>query len=187
MTFDEIADEVMIEAQGAPLAMIRRAVLQSARELCSDADAWIHDQGPIVVAAKTAYPQLNPPSGGEALRIRKLFDGERELTPGFDYEQPQDDKVKILARLENGSLTGELACRPRRNAQRLPDTLERWADALADGARYRLLRQPGVEWSQPNLATYYERRFEYAKTEAMKRGQFGHAKGTRTVRMRRFI
>ena len=48
--------------------------------------------------------------------------------------------------------------RPRRSdSMVIPDVLlDRWADAIAAGVKFRLMSQVGKEWSNPGQATYYK-------------------------------
>jgi len=77
---------------------------------------------------------------------------------------------------------------PEKTATTLPDVL--WndhEDAISNGARCRLLRLPGRSWSNPELAGYYQREFEFGKSHGL--GVTRHGRGTREARMRlkRFV
>nr|WP_299241385.1 hypothetical protein [uncultured Halomonas sp.] len=187
MKVAELVEDVIADLPGAPLVTVRRALLDATRELCTRADVWVSDDVPVIVAAQSGYPQVISPDGGEVLRIRRVtVDGET-LRPGIDYEQPRADSVRMLRKPAASTLYGEVASRPPMTATRLPDALIRYREAIADGARYRLMQQPNKEWSQPSLASYYLQRFELAINDANQHATHGHARGSRRVKPRRFI
>lgn len=187
MTLDDLVNDVIHEVPEAPLMTVRQMVRWAAYTLCSQADAWVVREGPIVVAADTDYPQLVVPSGAEPLRLRALetADGDA-LRHGVDYVQPTPGTISFLRTPPAATLYGELACRPPLDGDP-PETLLRdWFQGLAHGARYRLLTLP-QPWQNAETALYYHRLFQGAVHDAKQAATFGHHRGGRRVRARRFL
>jgi hypothetical protein len=87
--------------------------------------------------------------------------------------------------------TGEIVCRvtygPKMSATTLPDFLmDRYAEAIAAGAKARLMLMPGVQWSNPSLAGYYDGVFSSGITSARDEMSTDGAVGSIFVRPRRF-
>jgi len=185
MTLNEIVSQVTVDVPEAPLMTVREQIKRMARELCQDSEAWAVE-GLVVVAAKSGYPQLLAPEGGEVLRILELYDGDRLMRPGQDFEQRRPDSIEILRKPQSDTLTGRLACRPETGAD-LPDTLLKdWGDTLANGARWRLLLMP-QPWQNPELGSYYQAQYRIGSTDAKRLAILGHARGGNRVKARRFI
>lgn len=65
------------------------------------------------------------------------------------------------------SFYGELALQPSRDATVLPEwVIEDWADEIADGALWRLMKTPNAAWSDLKLAAFHRQRFDRAKANA---------------------
>lgn len=68
------------------------------------------------------------------------------------------------------AFSGEFALKPSREASSIPDWLyETWADALVDGAIWRISSIPGKPWTSLDIATMRKQRFDRAKASAMTR------------------
>lgn len=185
MTQDDLIDQIQLDIPDAPRASVAEQIKRMARELCDEADVWVHT-GIVVVAAKTGYPQLLVPSDGEALRILELKDGDRPLSPGCDFNQPSQSRITLMGTPKNDDLTGRLACRPTLTVE-VPDILlTEWGDTIGDGARWRLLMMP-QPWKDPGLASYYRTEFFAGVSRAKQKATTGHARGGRRVRPRQFL
>lgn len=183
MNLNDLADGVTLDAHGAPLMLIRRALIESARELCTETLAWTYRDFPVVVGARTPYPTLIAPRHAEVTLIRSL----EGLRNGWDFDQPAEGQVRFHHMPTEDEIGGEIGLRPVLDAPELPDALLPWREGIQDGARYRLLIKPGVEWSNPELGQHYLQRFELAKSDATRKANYGHVWGSRRVRPQRFI
>jgi hypothetical protein len=68
------------------------------------------------------------------------------------------------------TLSGTVALKPARTATGVPSWLyETWADALVDGAIWRISRIPGKSWTSMELAALAKQRFDRAKANAKTR------------------
>lgn len=86
MTGAELVNQVLQDVPEAPLLTIREMLARMGRELCTEADAWVQDGEPVVVAADTDYPQVVA-SRGEPLRIVSLTLHGRERVQGDGFRQ----------------------------------------------------------------------------------------------------
>ena len=185
MTQDELIDLVQLDIPDAPRASIRDQMQRMARELCQDANAMVAS-GIVVVGAKSGYPQLLVPNDSEPLRILELMDGQCRLAPGRHYSQPAPGQVMINGNVSNDTLTGKVACRPKYGTDIPESLLTEHGDTIANGARWRLLLMP-QPWMNPELASYYQQSYQAGVVDAQRRHLYGHAKGSASIRLRKFV
>jgi hypothetical protein len=77
---------------------------------------------------------------------------------------------------------------PLRDAAELPDAFaSRWDQAIADGALFRLMSMPSVDWSNAKLADIHMQLFQRAVDEAKGGAARGHTHGSLRVRPRAFV
>jgi len=186
MTINDLADGLAIELPGCPLATIRDMLRWAQRELCTEGNAWISRDGPVVVGANTSFAEVEAPAGAEALRVMSLFSGARRLSPGKDYRQLGPSAVALARPADQSTLLGELACRPLPGSDMPAELLARWGEALTDGARYRLLLLP-QPWRDPATAEFHRRRFAEAQADARMLAHDGMQSGSVRMSVRRFI
>lgn len=185
MTLNELVNQVVPDVPEAPLLIIRETLARMARELCTEADAWVQRGEPVVVAANTDYPQVVA-SQGEPLRIVSLTLHGRERVQGDGFQQPAPTVIEFDRRPETSLLYGQLACRPAPGDMPPEVVVSRWGEVIADGARWRLLLLP-QPWRNAELASYYQQRFLAGVANARQHSRLGHARGGARVKMRRFI
>ncbi|GEK46553.1 hypothetical protein HPA02_08360 [Bisbaumannia pacifica] len=185
MTLDELMADVALEVPDAPRASIRDMIRWAARELCTEADAWVTEEGPVIYGADSDYPAIVAPAG-EPLRIVSLTLGGREVGQGDQFEQRSPTDIHFYRQPGESVVNGRLACRPRPGEMPPDAVTSRWASAIGDGARWRLLLLP-QPWRNPELASYYQQRFLAGIADARQHSRLGHARGGARVMMRRFI
>lgn len=185
MTITELVNQVVQDVPEAPLLTIREMLSRMARELCTEADAWVQEGEPVVVAANTIYPQVVA-SRGEPLRIVSLALEGRERVQGDGFRQPAPTVIEFDRTPEASMLYGRLACRPTHGDMPPEEVVSRWGEVIADGARWRLLLLP-QPWRNAELASYYQQRFLAGVADARQHSRLGHARGGARVKARRFI
>jgi len=183
MTLDELVEQVALDIPGVPRLSIADQIKRAARELCTDADAWVRN-GYAVAGATTDYPQIIT-NDSEPLRILELKDGNR-LIPSGQYRQTSATTIEFSRTPDNDLLMGKVACRPPPGDEPPAELLSRWGEQIADGARWRLLLMP-QPWRDPQLAAYYEQSFRAAKTDAKRLSRLGHNQARNRVRPRHFL
>ncbi|WP_280568259.1 hypothetical protein [Chromohalobacter sp. 296-RDG] len=185
MTLSDLTNQVVQDIPEAPLLSIREMLARMARELCTEADAWVQSGEPVVVAANTDYPQVVA-SQGEPLRIVSLTLDGRERVQGDGFLQPAPSVIEFDRKPTESLLYGRLACRPIYGDMPPDEVVSRWGEVIANGARWRLLLLP-QPWRDPELATYYQKRFLAGAADARQHSRLGHARGGARVKARRFI
>lgn len=186
MTINDLVDSLIIEVPGCPLPTIRDMLRWAQRELCSEGNAWIVSDGPVVVGANTPFAEVDVPSGAETLRIIRLLQDGRELKPGVDFRQNASNGVEFLRSVpQSVTVLGAIACRPAYGKDMPAELLSRWAEALLDGARSRLLALP-QPWRDVQLAEHSRRKFLDYQAEARALAVDGHQSGSVRMQTRRF-
>lgn len=186
MTLNEMADTLIIEVPGCPLSTIRDMLRWAQRELCTEGNAWIVSDGPVVIGANTPFAEVDVPSGAETLRIVRLLQDGRELKPGLDYRQTGSNGVEFLRSVPKSvTLLGSIACRPAYGKDMPAELMSRWAEALLDGARSRLLRLP-QPWRDVQLAEHSRLKFLDHQAHARALAADGNQSGSVRMQVRRF-
>lgn len=187
MNINDLVDSLLVEVPGCPSATVRDQLRWAQRELCSEGSAWLSRESPVVAGADTDLAEVEAPPRAEALRIVSLHDGRNTLRPGRDYEQTGSNEVLFLrGRPSSAELSGVLACRPAYGQDMPAELIARWAEALMDGARYRILLLP-QPWRDPALAEYYRNRFLDAQCNARQLASAGYQSGSVRMGARRLI
>lgn len=187
MTVDDLVQSLAIEVPGCPTPTIRDMLRWAQRELCDKGNVWLSSDGPVVVAANTPFAEVELPLNAEAIRITKLVDGGRTLTPGEDYVQSGSNGIHFLKlKPESVTMMGEVACMPSYGKDMPASLMSRWSEAIMDGARSRLLILPQA-WQNPTLSEHYRRSFMDAQAHARSLASSGHQYGSVRMNVRGFI
>lgn len=186
MNINDLTDSLIIEVPGCPLPTIRDMLRWAQRELCAEGNAWIVSDGPVVVGANTPFAEVDVPSGAETLRIVRLLQDGRELKPGLDYRQTGSNGVEFLRSVPHSvTLLGSIACRPAYGKDMPAELMSRWAEALLDGARSRLLSLP-QPWRDAQLAEHFRRKFLDHQADARTLAADGNQSGSVRMHVRSF-
>lgn len=186
MKLSDLTDMLATEVPGCPNATLRDALRWAQRELCNEGNVWIVSDEPVVSGASTDDAELEVPPGAEAIRIIQLLLNGRALIPGRDYQQSGANAVQFLRNTpQSNDLLGALACRPAFGQDMPAALLSRWAEALMDGARSRLLLMP-QPWRDPALADFHRRKFIDAQADARALSRDGYQAGSIRMRAPRF-
>ena len=187
MTVDDLVHSLAIEVPGCPTPTIRDMLRWAQRELCDKGNVWLSSDGPVVVAANTPFAEVELPLNAEAIRITKLVDDGRTLTPGEDYVQSGSNGIHFLKlKPESVTMMGEVACMPSYGKDMPASLMSRWSEAIMDGARSRLLILPQA-WQNPTLSEHYRRSFMDAQSSARSLASSGHQYGSVRMNVRGFI
>ena len=183
MKLDDLTRQVLQEVPEAPLMTIKDQIRRMAREFCTEADAWV-ETGYVVAGATGQYPQIV--SGqGQPLRVIELFDGEERISGG-SFRQSTSTTIEFDRTPENDMLKGRVACRPGLDDDPPDEVLERWAEPIGDGAKWRLLMMP-QPWQNGELSSFYQRSYNAGINEAKRLSRLGHNNGRNRVRARPFL
>lgn len=166
-------------------AMIDRAVLDSAIELCERSLVVKRQLDSVLTVAGESLINLAPPSGQSVAHVMRVWCDRSELTPvhedalaapfGFVESVPgevnSNSRPKVFQEAEPGvlalfpfpdkvyTINVRAALRPTRAASSVETQLyEDWVEEVVDGALARLYVMPGA-WASPELAKYHLQRF----------------------------
>jgi hypothetical protein len=168
----QIYDYIHAEVPTASRALVLQNIRNSAVEFFEQSLAWQEVIGPLrVIKGKRTYELV--PEDCDAV-IHKIILLKRRGTnqdPGegntqrvdIDFVMKERDVVELCVEPTdsvNRALRATVALRPYRHASTLPDNqFETWYEAIAAGAKYRLMRMSKVAWSDRDLAKEYQREF----------------------------
>ena len=180
MDFDELEPEVGVEVPGAARFAVMNALRAAAREFFIETRAWRVPFGPVPLSDHVR-PGL-PPDTFLVEPVEVLID-ERPLRSG-SFATSADNGIVFAGNRDGTNVSGVAAVAPSGLAVELPERLgNEFRDALVAGALARLMKIPGAEWSNPQMAMYYQGEFEEAKARAATRAEDGFTKKrTRIVR-----
>lgn len=187
MTLEQMVSTLSGEMPDCPLATLREQLRWAQRELCAQGNAWIVDDGPVVVGANTLYAEIDVPAGAEAVRIISLRNEQgQELKPGFDYIQTAENAVQFRLQPTASTMLGKLACKPAFGRDMPAVLLARWCEALMNGARHKLYLLP-QPWRDPAYAQGCGEAFLTAQAESRQLASVGFQAGSVSMRVPRFV
>jgi len=186
MTVDDIIRRVSLEIPDAPRLTIKDMILWSMADLCDQGNAWVHTDGPIVVAADTDYAELEAPADAEPVRVLQVLIDDRPLRPGLHYRQTGPASIELSFTPKQSTLYGRLAVKPDPGKQMPAELTSTHAETLRHGALHKLFMLPQA-WQNSDRAIYHRRLWEAGVTQAKQLAAYGHQAGGARVRSRRFL
>ena len=178
---------VATEVIGCPYPTLDQALLLTAIEFCRETKAWTESQDPIILIEGVNEYEIDVPTGAYVQTVRDVWIGSHRLQPvtmsGLQNAMPDWLSAKgsepsyynmagelTLLRVypTPTAVTGQaMVVRasyvPTMSATSLPDFLgQRHLDAIASGAKARLMAMPGVPWTNTELSIYYRANFDKA-------------------------
>lgn len=203
-------------AYGAPEPLIKQQLLDAAIEFCTETNIVQTVEVQDVLADEPRYDVIAPTQqelstvmdvfywdvrlkaapadhveSGAALRagVDTVVDS-RTGTPEAYYQITPSDTAIYLWPVPDRPAVGALAVRasfePSRSATSLDDKLYSYVQTLAYGTLARLLLMPGQPFTNPVLASEYERRFTSAIAAARSAARRGNVRTSSHVRPRSF-
>jgi hypothetical protein len=179
----ELHPRVAIEVPGAPAFAVVGATNEAAADFLRRSRAWRVAFGPMpFLHWQSVYKIALPLDTILAEPTEVRIDGS--LLRSENFWGASTDEIEVAEGLYGNQLSGQVAVTLTTSATEVPDQVGyEFADAIASGALSRLLRIPGVEWSNPQLAMTYVAGYEEAIDRAATRVANGFKQSrTRTVR-----
>lgn len=203
-THDALYPLVLAETPGCPLPMVRTAINRAAADFCTGSLAWQLPLSPIPVTPNVAQYSLLLPDGAALVVIREgaaKLNG-RALKHVADANQINPDVTGLPSHLaqdgygavalypkpvEAGVLTIRAVLKPTLTAYSLPDMLvDRYHEAVAEGAKAILKRMPNQPWSDPQgAATAYALHIKRT-ADARISSEMGHLAGSMQMKPRAY-
>jgi hypothetical protein len=208
--YSELLPDVLPDVPGAPRGLAIRRIRDAAIEFCRETQIWEEELDPIRIregvldydiegdqlecAEIDAIRRVERFTDNDSLRERKR---EAEMFPFQDYQLARDDQdAKFIIRLlasPSSTMDGRLmlllvGLRPSRTADSINDRIfDDWYDALAHGAKFKLMQIPGKEYTNLKGAQYHEQEFQRGIAKArieLNRGKMNS--NLRCANLRRF-
>lgn len=169
---------VMQHASACPDPTAEKAVRAAAIELCERTRCWrLLDDHALPAGWSSAIP-VSTPTGSRLHEVERAWFDSRELdratytdfpqrddiigTPSH-FTQAQRGEVLVWGQGEAGTLRLSLFLKPSNAADEVPDfLLEDHLDDIAAGALGRILLVPEQTWSNPNLGSFFQMKFDAA-------------------------
>jgi len=201
MKFEAFYGSILPEVIGCPDPMVNARITAAAAEFCREALVWNEVQDPFALEDGVYDYDLDVPPGAFIVTVMDVWSNDRLLSPtstklpfGASLE-PSHFRVSEFNTLRvfptpsapTASLKVHVAYAPLMTATSLPDSLVRFVDAIASGAKADLMLMPAVPWSNPNLATYYRQKFLTSIADCRISEMHSRVNSSLTVAPRMFI
>jgi len=191
-TFTDLLDLLLLEVPGCSTVIATQHLQQSARQFCSDTEAFKEELAAIDLEEDDVTYTLTPTYDCEIRRIDEVWiRTEEDVTNGNDgtlqaYDkytfdpltnvltlddsiEPQEDvtdglvvKVSLVPYLKTNVWVGT----PTNAGGITAAFLNLWAEPILAYAKYTLMRMPAKPWSNPSLAGVYKADYDAGVTDA---------------------
>lgn len=210
MKIEDFYRYVSPELPGCPEETMRQAIVLAARDFCARTHAWTEVLEPIVLADGVSEYDYEAPFGASALTAIGVWLNGNELRsasldqldfllPGWQTATGSEPRyynaafntssIRVFPTpvSPTGSIVMRLAFEPKMASTSLPDVLlEDNNEAIAAGAKARLMVQPNKQWSNAPLGAFYGKAFEDAAINERINVLHDRVPGVTRVRPRRF-
>ena len=191
MKIDDIVHHARLELPDVLDAIIVQAIAAAASDFCTRTRVWDEIQDPFGLVDGVNQYDMEAPLGARVLSIANVWANARELVPvtmaKLVYVLPNWQTAQsaqpvyfnaardwstltvypIPMQAQQAPLTFRAQYAPTRVSTTLPDFLvDRFFDALMDGAKARLMLQSNVPWSNPAMAAVHQQAYEAAVAQA---------------------
>jgi len=173
---ETLLPSVRAEVPGAMDITIIDNIRRAAIDFCERTKFYREEHDPLITSGTIQEYDLDPPSGtvvsdiiwvtydGDAL-IAKTDAGIRphmSAAGTTQYYSLLNPKLLVVAPQPAASkqLKLRVALKPKPTATSIEDYVyDEWSEAFYHGALYRMLNQPGKDWSNPEAALYHQQAF----------------------------
>ncbi len=193
---------VLPEVSGCPYPVLDVRLVAAAAEFCRETLAWNEVQDPIALIDGVSDYAIDAPSGAYVYTITDVWINGRSLSSLPEATQSSSTsnepshfnalgdfgtlRVFPVPSSPTVSMVVKAAYVPTYNATTLPDFLSRYVDVIANGAKSELMMMPGVEWSNPQLGSYYKQQFQEGIARSKILDAHGRVPGPLRVKYRTF-
>jgi hypothetical protein len=178
MNLSDFAVELALELYGAPTDLVQRELANASVEFYRTTGAWQIEQGPQIIDSTTTEFELDLPANTSLNVLMAARIGNRPLgnaTRGQRYSSALSGNIPSVYYINSGGRVSVapqpvapfsdfisfLFCvTPKRTITAIPDELlDDHYDAIASGAKARLMMLPGQLWTNATLAVDYRKQF----------------------------
>lgn len=186
-----LKNDVRIECLSAPELLIEHHIQRTIIDFCERSQIWQEDVGPIQVIAGIDTYEISASRTERVVQVKEIYaendDGDlvqldygQGLTQwSWYHDGPYNITVAPLEYLEGRSLIVVSALTPQLyNGQFKFSRIvtDEYFDAIAAGAKSRILAVPGKEWTNPQMAGVYSGQYEQKLNGALVRVGRDHAR-----------
>lgn len=157
--FSLIEQLTLPDLSGCPRASISETAAIVVSEFCEVTQCYREEIKLEADGKTSSFELVSPQSDSMVIGVYSASDKKRDYLPGdytahspsvMEFPEPLSEDLKVIVILK-----------PIANAKTVPSSIiQRWADAIAKGVRYRLMAIPEKPWSNPSLASYYRNEFD---------------------------
>lgn len=185
-----LKNDVRIECLSAPELLIEHHIHRTIIDFCERSQIWQEDVGPIQVIAGIDTYEVSASRRERVVQVKEVYaENDGGDLVQFEYGQglrswswyhdsPYNITVAPLEYLEGRQLIVVAALTPQlyngqfRFSRMITDE---YFDAIATGAKARILAVPGKDWTNPQMAGAYTAKYEQALNGALVRAGRDHA------------
>jgi hypothetical protein len=176
MVWDDFFSDLLPDVNGCPSPSAELALLRSAQEFFERTGVWVAVFNVNVTANVVEYP-LPFPTDAELVKIERATYLGRDISVTAESQLPSDWRLNSQS-LANcihtsnkktvnllpvpvvaGSLNLDVILRPARSATGINDVFSCYAEAIAHGAKVRLMSQKDKPYTNLSMVPYYEEKF----------------------------
>lgn len=212
--YEDFFPYVMPDVIGAPEPLVVQAVRNACIEFCEKSLILTRDHDPITVVSGIIDYDLEPPTGYIVVKVQKAWLDNNPLNPLvpdfvkdasvynrlFSSYQAQTSTPSAFLQKDARSisiwpvpdqqykngLTMRVALKPSRASTEIEDEVfEDYAEAIGQGAMYRLQASVGKAYTNSEMAGVNKGLFEMAINVARQRATHGHVRSNLSVKMRK--
>jgi len=201
MKLEEFYRHILPEVLGCPDPTLNAKIIAAAAEFCRETLVWNEVQDPFALEDGVYDYDLDVPAGAFIVTVMDVWSNDRLLSPTStkipfgQSAEPSQFRVSEFNTLRvfptpaspTSSLMVHAAYAPLSTATSLPDSLVRFMDGIAAGAKADLMLMPAVSWSNQELATYYRQKFTTAIADCRIAEMHSRVNSSLTVAPRMFI
>lgn len=206
-------NDVMPDVPGCTLDIAKHAIKNACIEFCEKSLILQRDYDPVTVVAGVVDYDIEPPTGSLVTRImrawykttelialapdaienaevyNRLFTGANTDRQDPKYILQKDERTYSLYPIPvstvANALTMRVAYKPSRSSTTVDDVVyEDYSEAIAAGAKARLMMSPGKPYTNPQLAGAHMEIFRQAVNIARQRAIRGHMRTDLSVELR---
>ena len=211
--YEELLIDVLPEVPGCPPELAIREIRYAAMEFCEKTLIHQVTLDPISLKAGLSTYDIDAPDGHRVERIMKAWCKDKELTPvapdmiptpeGYNakipgvtvskgtpvaYTQPTVDTAIFLPIPDQdyrAAVTMRVALVPLRTSTEFEDFIfEQWGEAIACGAKARLMITPGKPYSNTEAAGLNQQRYVSGVNDARQSAVRGYVRSSLRVKLR---
>ena len=186
-----LKNDVRLECLSAPELLIEHQIQRTIIDFCERSQIWQEDVGPLQVIAGIDTYEISASRTERVVQVKDVYaENDSGDLVEFEYgaglcswswyhDGPYNISVAPLEYLEGRQLIIVAALTPQLYSGQFKFSrivTDEYFDAIAAGAKSRILAVPGKEWTNPQMAAANKAMYEQALNGAMVRAGRDHAR-----------